>query len=153
MEKDRSQRSGPGQFEEALWELHEANLRFARAAAALDRARFRVEELAIDAGDWPRSAFLDIAASFGRVRAAMAGRDPEQVKYDEYLKTSAWLARRKQSLQAAGWKCQVCGTADRPLEVHHNSYDRLGHENETDLVVLCGDCHSRHHGTERPPHE
>lgn len=153
MEKGRrSPRSGPGEFEEAVWELQEASLRFARAAAALDKARFRVEELAIDAvGEWPRSAFLDCAATLGRVRAAMAGRDPERVAYEEYIRTSAWLAKRNQALQAAGWKCQVCGTADRLLEVHHNSYERLGAEDETDVVVLCDECHSRHHGTERPP--
>jgi hypothetical protein len=32
------------------------------------------------------------------------------------------------------------------LDVHHKSYARRGFEQAEDVVVLCRDCHKRHHG-------
>ncbi len=39
--------------------------------------------------------------------------------------------------------CQVCGSFGKGvrLEVHHKTYDRLGHEKDEDLVVCCDACH------------
>ena len=31
------------------------------------------------------------------------------------------------------------------ISVHHNDYSRLGAEMPTDLVVLCRECHAKHH--------
>ena len=35
--------------------------------------------------------------------------------------------------------------------VHHRTYDRLGHEEAADLVVLCGSCHDRFHDAGEMP--
>jgi hypothetical protein len=68
-----------------------------------------------------------------------------QLPYAEYLKTEHWQSRRKRSLILGEYKCRVCGNEERPLDVHHNTYERLGHENDADLVVLCRDCHQLFH--------
>ena len=68
--------------------------------------------------------------------------------YAAYLGSEAWQAKREIMLSAAGFRCQVCNTAVE-LEVHHNTYERLGHERYQDLVVLCSTCHHRHHGTQK----
>lgn len=65
--------------------------------------------------------------------------------YHEYLQTEHWQVKRKEALARAGDKCQVCSSTER-LEVHHNSYDNLGGELRTDLVVLCRKCHELFHG-------
>ena len=46
----------------------------------------------------------------------------------------------------AGWQCQECGRAssEMTLDVHHLTYERLGHERADDLIVLCRSCHERH---------
>lgn len=74
-----------------------------------------------------------------------------QLPYSEYLKTEYWKGRRLKALHRAGHKCQVCAAVDR-LEVHHNSYERLGHERAEDLTVLCRDCHGLFHADGRLPY-
>ena len=64
--------------------------------------------------------------------------------YAEYLLTAHWRTMRRLALEAADWRCSLCDNADI-LEVHHRTYERLGHEQLRDLVVLCEDCHARHH--------
>jgi hypothetical protein len=66
--------------------------------------------------------------------------------YGDYLKTPEWGAKKNRKLIMAGNRCQVCGTTAKPLDCHHNSYERLGDELLEDLVVLCRSCHQRHHG-------
>ena len=39
--------------------------------------------------------------------------------------------------------CEGCGKKDSALQLHHWSYDRLGHENDDDLALLCEKCHVR----------
>jgi predicted nucleic acid-binding Zn-ribbon protein len=65
--------------------------------------------------------------------------------YDEYLRTEAWLERREAAKARAGWRCQLCGDENAPLECHHNTYRRIGAELETDLCVLCAPCHRSFH--------
>lgn len=65
--------------------------------------------------------------------------------YLDYLASDYWQKRRLEWLDF--WKkCCLCGTpADlTTLEVHHNAYIRLGHEEFTDCVVLCRTCHEIH---------
>jgi hypothetical protein len=61
--------------------------------------------------------------------------------YAEYLKTGHWQRRRWEALGRSGYRCQVCNSYDRPLEVHHRTYERLGCEHPSDLFVLCDTCH------------
>ena len=69
--------------------------------------------------------------------------------YDEYLKSAEWKARRETALAKAKYTCDQCGA--RASQVHHTSYDNLGNEKDSDLTVLCGKCHMKHHRIEIPP--
>lgn len=65
--------------------------------------------------------------------------------YHEYLQTPEWQQRRKARLKAARYRCQVCNASDRPLNVHHRTYERRGAELASDLIVLCEPCHHLFH--------
>lgn len=65
-----------------------------------------------------------------------------QVDYESYLLSPEWRERRAERIRFAGGKCEVCCSPER-LEVHHRTYERLGAELMTDLLVLCADCHGR----------
>ena len=67
-----------------------------------------------------------------------------QLPYSEYLKTEWWQQRRAKALTEGGHKCRICADT-AALEVHHNTYERLGHERAADLVVLCRKCHQLFH--------
>src|SRR4051794_13442928 len=87
---------------------------------------------------------------------AAPGRPPEGPKelrewrrrYDAYRRTEHWQRRRERALEDAGFRCQLDHRHDGPFDVHHNSYERLGFEEPADLIVLCRECHRRHHGHE-----
>lgn len=44
--------------------------------------------------------------------------------------------------------CEDCGGLfyHYEINVHHLTYERLGHERESDTVVLCETCHAKRHG-------
>ncbi len=65
--------------------------------------------------------------------------------YRDYLRSEDWKHVRRLKLEFAGHRCEKCGATDE-LHVHHLTYDRFGHENLTDLQVLCRDCHETVHG-------
>lgn len=65
-------------------------------------------------------------------------------KYQEYLRSYKWKKFRQLALEHAHHKCSKCGTTYK-LEVHHLTYDRLGHEKLHDVAVLCMVCHERAH--------
>lgn len=65
--------------------------------------------------------------------------------YYAYMHSAAWYAKRKRALLRAQYRCQKCRSPKR-LDVHHLTYERLGHEWDTDLVVLCRKCHDQVHG-------
>lgn len=66
-------------------------------------------------------------------------------EYEQYLKSQEWAAMRRWALERAENRCQVCNSEKR-LDVHHRTYERLGHEWPSDLTVLCRDCHELYHG-------
>lgn len=64
--------------------------------------------------------------------------------YSEKLKDPRWQRRRLEVLEAAGWCCSQCQSADKTLHVHHNFYrSRTEPWNYPDhaLRVLCEECH------------
>lgn len=67
-----------------------------------------------------------------------------RLPYAEYLKTAHWQRVRGLALEQAGHMCDLCAR-DKQLEVHHRTYERLGFERQSDLIVLCHDCHQDHH--------
>lgn len=70
----------------------------------------------------------------------MCGMDKRQALYERYMKSSAWFAKRKLVIERDGHRCQTCHSTER-LEVHHATYERLSHEDLSDLITLCHDCH------------
>lgn len=83
------------------------------------------------------------------IRKGKKGKIKKKVhyaNYDEYLKSKWWRQRRKQALDKAKNRCERCGEVpDKPLHVHHKSYDRLGREKASDLEVVCYKCHHYEH--------
>ena len=66
-------------------------------------------------------------------------------QYQEYLKTPHWKELRKRKLKQQKYTCEVCDCKFH-LQVHHLTYERLGHERLKDLAVLCPKCHKLIHG-------
>lgn len=64
--------------------------------------------------------------------------------YKRYIRSPAWKARRKDLLRARGAICEVCGGSGR-LHVHHLTYVRLFDELDSDLSILCDECHMAVH--------
>ncbi|HEX3424773.1 MAG TPA: hypothetical protein VHT30_01485 [Acidimicrobiales bacterium] len=64
-----------------------------------------------------------------------------------YLRSAHWHRFR-----AAWWAahpgavCADCGGGDHPMDLHHVTYQRLGHERFSDVVPLHRACHELRHG-------
>jgi len=71
-------------------------------------------------------------------------KNAKWMPYKEYLQTAWWKHRRMVAFRRAGWKCNRCKSSKK-LQVHHRSYERLGHERHRDLEVLCRVCHEGEH--------
>lgn len=67
------------------------------------------------------------------------------MSYRLYLRTPEWKRTRAAALLRADNACSLDVTHTEGLEVHHRTYERLGAELVTDLVVLCHSCHQLHH--------
>jgi hypothetical protein len=65
-------------------------------------------------------------------------------EYAQYLQTEHWSKVRHRALEYAERRCQVC-YSPKQVEVHHRTYERIGHERPADLTVLCRECHAKHH--------
>lgn len=61
--------------------------------------------------------------------------------YEEYLNSPEWRYRAEQAKKRDGQRCCLCNSSG-PLEVHHRTYERLGHEDLDDLTSLCDPCHA-----------
>jgi 5-methylcytosine-specific restriction endonuclease McrA len=76
-------------------------------------------------------------------------RQVNSADYAEYLQSDRWKAKRAYYLNRALGRCQLCNKAGGPngrgLHVHHRTYDRVGAELDADVIVLCRECHERHH--------
>jgi hypothetical protein len=66
-------------------------------------------------------------------------------EYRAYLESPEWRVRRQWKLDEARNRCEVCNSSEPPIDVHHRTYERLGRERQSDLVVLCRQCHDRFH--------
>lgn len=71
----------------------------------------------------------------------------QDMEYIDFLDTPYWDAVRSKKLFQAYYKCSLCN-GNENLQVHHKTYENHGyeHNNLDDLIVLCGNCHSKHHG-------
>ncbi len=78
-------------------------------------------------------------------RRAAEAVELRKLPYEDYLKSAYWQQRRFFALRRAGFRCQVCNTDKKKLNVHHRSYERIGEEKYADIIVLCEDCHKLFH--------
>lgn len=75
------------------------------------------------------------------------GKPKEKVNYYEYIASKEWQRKRLARIKLDGYKCHICGSS-RNLNVHHLTYERLGHEDMEDLMTLCRSCHEKVHEIE-----
>jgi len=60
--------------------------------------------------------------------------------YRDYLASEHWKLISEEAKRLANYRCQVCyrkGT----LHAHHRTYERKGDELQSDIFVLCKECH------------
>jgi len=67
-----------------------------------------------------------------------------KANYASYLMTDHWINKRDAILERDNHRCKQCKKTYL-LHVHHLTYDRLGNEDDEDLITLCEDCHKRLH--------
>lgn len=69
----------------------------------------------------------------------------EAVTHRQQLRVGLWVR--------SGGACEDCGRNGKgiALDVHHLRYDRYGHEEPSDVLLICRDCHERRHGRPIPP--
>lgn len=69
-------------------------------------------------------------------------------RYQNVLCSALWAERRALIIEMRGAMCEACGVdgAGEELELHHVTYARLGDEADSDLELLCAECHARAHG-------
>jgi hypothetical protein len=120
--------------------------RFSWAMTDLKRAgRIENPERSVWALPAPAAPVTNSGVDVGACRLV----DLAAMPYREYLRTPEWQRRREEALQRAGHRCQLNTRHTDNLEVHHNTYERRGNEAPGDLIVLCDQCHARHHGKRR----
>jgi len=70
------------------------------------------------------------------------------IDYHTYINSPEWREKAEACISRAGDKCQVC-SSHKYLNAHHNTYERLGHELDTDLCCLCRRCHELFHDVQK----
>lgn len=68
-----------------------------------------------------------------------------KAEYEAYLRSSEWKALREQVFRRCSEVCELCEEAAAE-EVHHLTYERIGHEELSDLMGVCKPCHELIHG-------
>lgn len=70
--------------------------------------------------------------------------------YYAYLASPAWGAVRARIFASRLRQCEKCHAFGCVLDVHHKSYERFGRELDSDLEILCRECHEKEHAKRRP---
>ena len=76
------------------------------------------------------------------IKEKRGGKKP--FDYATYMGSAEWIAKRNLVLRRDGFVCKLCGSA-KNLDVHHITYENLGHEKLDELITLCRDCHTHKH--------
>ncbi|OMH28137.1 hypothetical protein BGP75_22140 [Motiliproteus sp. MSK22-1] len=63
--------------------------------------------------------------------------------FGTYYTSKEWKKTRNRILIRDDMTCQACGNLAET--VHHLIYDRIGRENDLDLISLCNHCHAEVH--------
>lgn len=98
-------------------------------------------------GDAWRRAYLEHRERIQRLIQAGELATKDNSRFGTYYKSPEWERTRARILHRDDYECQAC---KRPAEcVHHIVYDRLGAENDLDLISLCNSCHNLIHQEQR----
>lgn len=65
-------------------------------------------------------------------------------QYAIYLASPEWRELRIRVMQRHGGMCAVCRKRTA-AQAHHQTYERVGHEDANDLVPVCMECHRELH--------
>jgi len=65
--------------------------------------------------------------------------------YVAYIASDDWRIMRLSILRRSNGVCERCNVK-KAKDVHHLTYDRLGHEDPADLLAVCRECHDELHG-------
>lgn len=77
---------------------------------------------------------------------SMAMVNGREMSYAEYINSREWQMVRERYKESGLKKiCYCCDAHDQPLDLHHKSYKRLGHERLNDLCRACQQCHRKIH--------
>lgn len=112
-----------------------------------DAGRRRYVYQCIDCGEpvkrVPHSEAIGTEAPFNE-RLLKMRQDKQQdewfIKYNEYLSSPQWRARRRLVLARDNYTCQACLLAPAD-EVHHLTYAHVFNEPLFDLISICRRCH------------
>lgn len=66
-------------------------------------------------------------------------------EYASFTTTDCWKIRRDHYMRNRS-TCEICSTKADRLQLHHLSYDNMGHEPDSDLIAVCEQCHKSIHG-------
>lgn len=76
-------------------------------------------------------------------------KDQEKsLSYEKQIKSPHWQKRRLQILQRDNFTCQICGSTEKTLHVHHLCYKKdakIWDYPDKTLITLCEDCHRIEH--------
>lgn len=72
--------------------------------------------------------------------------NPKSPEYEAYLHSPQWREMRDRIIRERQGRCEGCGLAHRELHLHHKTYVRLYDEVDSDMILLCPDCHDGMHG-------
>lgn len=122
--------------------------RVANGREEFDWARMRREEYDYFAcAQRPPKAFSNTLEQIkGAIKVRTDNAEIARLKalpYREYLQSEHWMQFRAKIL-SRDHGCRKCGS-HKQLEVHHLTYDRLGEEQNTDVISLCHRCHKAMH--------
>lgn len=73
----------------------------------------------------------------------------KSLEYIAYINSEDWERKKRERMELDDYRCVCCGrhiAHCKTMQVHHISYQRLGHEDaRTDLCTVCGSCHKKLH--------
>jgi len=68
----------------------------------------------------------------------------KELYYKKYIQSEIWRSFRNRIFKKRGFKCELCDSK-KNLQLHHITYERIGKEDENDVIILCQECHKKAH--------
>jgi hypothetical protein len=128
-------------------------LRFKINAAAQHMYIYQCGECHLRVGTWLKKSCLDgqratpfdVEAEVETRRRNWETRSREwRSRYENHLRSDKWRELCRRVRERDRGMCQEC--LQQPGDhVHHKTYERMGDELLSDLVLLCRDCHEEIH--------